>query len=455
MHPHRLQIALLLAPAAIASAQPCTPHWDQRIGQPGTDAWAQSVRGLDGGLGPTLYIGGGFTFAGGTAVNRITRWDGSDFGTFGTGIGLANGSVWAFEVYDDGSSPGPCVFAGGDFLVAGGVTVNRIGRWNGSAWSDLAGGLNGEVRGGMKVFDLGDGSGPGLYMGGDFLTAGGVTVHNIARWDSTGWSGLAGGMGGATPSVRAMAVYDDGTGGGPALFVGGGFSTAGGVTVNRVAKWDGASWSALGAGPDIGANAFVRILAVHTDSTGSLLIVGGDFTTINGQPINRIAKWDGQTWSPLGAGMDAQVRGIVSYDDGSGAGPQIYASGSFTHADGKLVNFIARWDGTEWQPLGQGLNNAAFDMTVHDDGSGEGPAIYVGGPFTMADGQPCNHVARFVGCKRPCAADLNGDGEVDFADFLLFLNYYDAGDPRADFNHDGEVDFADYLEFLNLYDGGC
>jgi len=55
----------------------------------------------------------------------------------------------------------------------------------------------------------------------------------------------------------------------------------------------------------------------------------------------------------------------------------------------------------------------------------------------------------------PCAADLNGDGLVDFSDYLQFLNFYDVADPRADLNFDGEVDFADYLEFLNLYDGGC
>ncbi|MCC6679051.1 MAG: VCBS repeat-containing protein [Phycisphaerales bacterium] len=54
-----------------------------------------------------------------------------------------------------------------------------------------------------------------------------------------------------------------------------------------------------------------------------------------------------------------------------------------------------------------------------------------------------------------CLADLVEDGTVDFIDYLEFLNFYDAADPRADFNFDGQVDFADYLEFLNLYDGGC
>ncbi len=37
--------------------------------------------------------------------------------------------------------------------------------------------------------------------------------------------------------VSALAVYDDGTG--EALYAGGVFNTAGGVTVNQVARWDG------------------------------------------------------------------------------------------------------------------------------------------------------------------------------------------------------------------------
>ncbi|MCC6675767.1 MAG: hypothetical protein IT436_01360 [Phycisphaerales bacterium] len=54
-----------------------------------------------------------------------------------------------------------------------------------------------------------------------------------------------------------------------------------------------------------------------------------------------------------------------------------------------------------------------------------------------------------------CPADLNGDGLVDFSDYLEFLTLYDTLNPRADFNGDGFIDFGDYLEFLNHYDAGC
>jgi hypothetical protein len=54
-----------------------------------------------------------------------------------------------------------------------------------------------------------------------------------------------------------------------------------------------------------------------------------------------------------------------------------------------------------------------------------------------------------------CPGDWNGDGVVDFNDFLAYLNDYNAGLPIADLNGDGIVDFNDFLEFLNRYNTPC
>jgi hypothetical protein len=54
-----------------------------------------------------------------------------------------------------------------------------------------------------------------------------------------------------------------------------------------------------------------------------------------------------------------------------------------------------------------------------------------------------------------CPADLDGDGNVDFNDFLAFLNLFNAEDPLADVNMDGAIDFNDLLGFLNLFNAGC
>ncbi len=54
-----------------------------------------------------------------------------------------------------------------------------------------------------------------------------------------------------------------------------------------------------------------------------------------------------------------------------------------------------------------------------------------------------------------CPGDWNGDGVVDFNDFLAYINDYNAGLPIADLNGDGVIDFNDLLEFLNRYNTPC
>ncbi len=54
-----------------------------------------------------------------------------------------------------------------------------------------------------------------------------------------------------------------------------------------------------------------------------------------------------------------------------------------------------------------------------------------------------------------CAADLNGDGEVNTQDVLLFLNLWVAEDGAADWDGNGVVDTRDVLAFLNEWAAGC
>src|SRR4029453_8196205 len=104
-------------------------------------------------------------------------------------------------------------------------------KWDGLSWSPLGGGVSGSlgvfsfpIVEALAVFD--DGGGAALYAGGSFTTAGGIPAANIARWNGTTWSALGSGVE-AAGAVRSLAAFDDGTG--PALYAGGHFSTAGGV----------------------------------------------------------------------------------------------------------------------------------------------------------------------------------------------------------------------------------
>src|SRR6185503_15994693 len=111
---------------------------------------------------------------------------------------------------------------------------------------------------------------------------------------SPSWRPTFGELPGTNGSVYSLATYDDGSG--PALFVGGSLTTAGGIDASRIAKWDGTRWSAVGGGVSGGAlgplHEWVKALAVYDDGGGPALYVGGTFTSAGGVAAKGIARWN-------------------------------------------------------------------------------------------------------------------------------------------------------------------
>jgi hypothetical protein len=393
--------------------------WDSlswsSLGSSALNDTAYSLAVFDDGGGPDLYIGGFFSLAGGAPANHIARWDGAAWSPLSSGM---NNYVLALAVFDDGG--GPDLYAGGEFSTAGGVGTNSIARWNGSAWSALGSGAQFGGVNALVVFD--DGGGPDLYAGGDFTAAGGVGASRIARWSGASWSALGSGM---NDTVNALAVYDDGSG--PALYAGGRFTMAGGGGANYIARWNGANWSALGSGMDN----WVRALAVFDDGDSPALYAAGDFTTAGGGGASRIARWNGASWSPLGSGLDFTGHALAVFDDGGG--PDLYAGGFFFTAGGGSANNIARWDGSSWSTLGSGMNHAVNALTVFDQG-GE-VTLYAAGTFMTAGGHASAHIAKW-----DCTPDCNGNEVPDSVDMA---NCPPAAPACADCNGNNALDECD------------
>ncbi len=359
-------------------------------------AWRGSIRQRFWILAMVFVVAGLATGAGSVAAE--CAWDD------GFWLSEFENDVEALVVYDDGS--GGALYAGGYFTLASGVTVNGVAKWDGTQWSALAGPYGTNMDAGTKalaVYD--DGNGEALYAGGDFTTAGGITVNHIAKWDGTQWSALSGpagtGMDSPNSTVEALAVYDDGSG--EALYAGGSFSTASGISVNGIAKWDGAQWSAMPGPLGTGVLGSVFTLAVYDDGSGEALYVGGYFTTAGGRTVNNIAKWDGTLWlaqgGPNAIGVGSGVNALAVYDDGYGEA--LYACGPFTSAGGVAVKGIAKWDGMQWSAMPGifgsfwGSNGWAHALAVYDDGSGE--ALYAGGWLTDAGEVWVHGIAKWDG----------------------------------------------------------
>ena len=68
----------------------------------------------------------------------------------------------------------------GNFLKAGGVTVNGVGRWDGQAWHAMGEGFDGPAYG-LGIFN------GQLYAGGEFTASGNTALGRIARWNGSVW----------------------------------------------------------------------------------------------------------------------------------------------------------------------------------------------------------------------------------------------------------------------------
>ena len=333
---------------------------------------------FDDGTGPALYA------AGSLSGFSVRRWTGTTWAPVSGGTTPAIPAS-ALAVFDDGS--GPALYA----TTYDGFASLKIVRWNGATWSPVGTGTIAGVGWTLAVID--DGSGPALYAGGSFASIGGVPAFNLARWDGTTWSAV--GSNSPVLEVRSIAWFDDGTG--PAMYVGG----LGNPPMNGIARWDGTSWNPLGSGlgpvpvnfPPFFVEPTARALAVFDDGGGPALFVGGTFPTAGGVTAPGFARWNGSAWSGNGGtGSFA----LEVFDDGTG--PALFAGGPAWSSFGINANGIARYAcngaslSVSASQNGSGapvfLANAnlqpereyynLFSLDLCPGGPGSGPATYLG-----------------------------------------------------------------------------
>ena len=96
-----------------------------------------------------------------------------------------------------------------------------------------------------------------------------------------------------------------------ALYVGGGFTDAGGIAAaDRIAKWNGSSWSAVSNSmSEIPSNGSVAAIAV----SGGKVYAGGTFRDAGGDArADFLAVWDGTSWEPFCDTIDRASRGSTA-----------------------------------------------------------------------------------------------------------------------------------------------
>ncbi len=294
-------------------------------------------------VGSLMYVGGDFTNAGGiAAADHIATWNGTAWAAVGGGLGDAASAVYAIAVDTVTGN----VYAGGSFNNAGGdANADRIAVYDGTSWHSLGG-----VSIVGTVFALAI-VGRTLYVGGSFANVNGIpAADGVAAWglDGGGWSAITTNSGDIGGTVAT--IVPDGAGG---IYVGGSFLNAAGIAAaDFIARWNGGTWSALGSnGAGNGAIAD-RVFGIAV--SGGSVYATGDF--INAGAVNaadKVARFDGANWSAVGSssvfGEAAATRlDAIVIDSGI-----IFVAGYFTNAGGNaLLDGIAAFTGSGWTNVG-------------------------------------------------------------------------------------------------------
>jgi trimeric autotransporter adhesin len=229
-----------------------------------------------------------------------------------------------------------------------------------------------------------------LYVGGSFNTAGTARSFGVARWDGAVWEAISP-ISRRGYSVHAMAFGPQGD-----LYVGGSFHDFAEVGALRIARWDGHAWHAMGHGLGFDGPASHVVQSIAVTPGGTVYAAGFFDNSGTRTGLNNIARWDGTQWLPVGDGLvrwqsvSTMVEALLFDANGT-----LFAGGNFTHtgieAGSPEVRGVARWDGTAWQPLGSGTGHVASMMWDADG------ALVVGGEFQNAGGIRVNNIARWDG----------------------------------------------------------
>ncbi|WP_394845262.1 hypothetical protein LZC95_50570 [Pendulispora brunnea] len=352
------------------------------------------------------HVNGGENSPNRIASNGMAKWDGTAWTSLddGTKPVTSHWVSWMRCGFEPNANviwdmprhrlavDGTRVLMGGAFAGAAGVPSQSVAAYDGKAWQSLGtsgAGISGEV------FELASSSASCTVYGlARASHAGGQPLTSpVVRYTETGWVSAAPPLPAKTrcdriaigkdeaitlacseqaepdPVGRVLvlkngawtrlvndplpAIVDLGYAPDGSLWL-----TGGSWEKGFLAKWDGTKLVVPSA-DSLDRTGFRLAFAPHANDGGYDVVVGGVFEHVGALAANRIARWNGSTWSALGEGTAGNaVSALAATKDG------IYVA---TQKENAARRILARWDGSAWTELATPENGIPkpYGATTH------------------------------------------------------------------------------------------
>lgn len=273
-----------------------------------------------------LIVSGPFNKVYDVLINGIVSWDGTIWEPFNQGMFDIN---HATEFQSD-------LIVGGKFLSSDEQALNFIASWDNIDWNPLVSqGKNGKGVS-NSIFNMVTFNGE-IIASGYFLSAGSAQASYIARWDGVNWHPMDSGLA-YDKRIYDLEVYDN---------------TVWLTSVKGTFRWNGVMWESGGS----------RIFDKLGHFEGDLIGIRAGLS-INGSNIGYIYRFDGTTWTKMGGDHNSATTyyyDIQVYHD------TLYICGGFTEIGSTPINYVAKWNGSEWVDAGAGLNKRPKALEVFND----------------------------------------------------------------------------------------
>lgn len=400
----------LTTSVGIAKYVQTTNQWSNINGN-GLGSTSYSVNAITCDASNNVYVGGNipsiYASSSLLACNNVAKFDvnSNTWNVLGSNANNGtNGNVLALQF----NTSLRRLYVGGSFTAVYDSSLKvkpyyYAATWNTatSAWANLMEKTYTQLSSNVNTFLL-DTYSSKLFVGGAFSSFS-QSVNNVLRYDLSAAVMYPLGvdlMNGASGSVNAMALDTANN-----LYIGGSFanvydSSAGTQTSNNIARWNITNrfWSVFGSGTSPSDN----INTIVYESSFNAVYIGGVVTSVNGLPVNNVAKYSvaSGSWSALGSssynGTDGAVNAMV-FDNAK----NLFIGGAFTtysnsSATPDITNKIAKYTvaTNQWSAVGSGLLNGNVKALSYDTSSN---FLYAGGDFTSAYDvsgvKMCNNIA--------------------------------------------------------------